>query len=185
MGGKFVEMPLMSRLFALAVMLLLFILPIPGTIALRHGLTLLALVLILVLWRPMRPHRADSSANMLNMVAWLTVITLWIVLQAGFFSEESRWAFKEITNQWLPALIAALIGWFSVICACASGFPVERVLETIVLIFLTQAAQGNGSLTSMLAAARARVLQFSPPVVTRALEDAYDKARNESPALSK
>ena len=44
MGGKFVEMPLMSRLFALAVMLLLFILPIPGTIALRHGLTLLALV---------------------------------------------------------------------------------------------------------------------------------------------
>jgi len=140
MGGKFVEMPLMLRLFGLAVMLLLFVLPIPGTIALRHGVTLLALGLILVLWRPMRPLRADSSANMLNLAAWLTVITLWIVLQAGLFSEESRWAFKEITNQWVPALIAALIGWFSVICARASGLSNERVLGAVVLVFLAQAA---------------------------------------------
>lgn len=53
------------------------------------------------------------------------------------------------------------------------------------LAILAEAARGSGSLTSMLAAARARVLQFSPPVVTRALEGAYDETRNESPALSK
>mgnify|MGYP001765443948 CR=1 FL=1 len=139
MGGKFVEMPVMSRVLGLAVVLLLFVLPIPGTIALRHGLTLLALGLILLLWRSMHPLRADSSAKMLHMAGWLTVITLWILLQAGLFSEESRWAFKEITNQWLPALIAALIGWFAVICARASGLSQERVLGLIVLVFLAQA----------------------------------------------
>lgn len=50
----------------------------------------------------------------------------------------------------------------------------DRALAT-----LAEAAPGASSLTLMLAAARARVLQFSPPVVTRALEDAYDQTRNE------
>lgn len=45
------------------------------------------------------------------------------------------------------------------------------------LAILADATRGTGSLASMLAAARERVLQFSPPVVARALEDAYDETR--------
>lgn len=129
----------MLSVFGLAVILLLFVLPIPGTIALRHGLIVLAVLAVVVLWRQVRSFRLECVTPLRPFAGWVVAITVWIILQAVLISEESRWALKEISNQWLPALVAALVGGFSVICARVLGWSRERFLGVLVCIFLAQA----------------------------------------------
>lgn len=127
------------RLFWLAAALLIFVLPIPGTIALRNSLLLLLLVLTGGLWFRTRGALSISGTAIRSLAAWLAILTGWIVIQAVLISDETPWALKEMTSQWLPALLVAVVAAFAVILASSNGVVRARLLGIIALLFVGQA----------------------------------------------
>jgi hypothetical protein len=122
---------------------LLFVWSLPGTIALRAVLMLAALLLL-----ARRVASADFCGNV--RAHWLplgllAVLTLWLLLQALFLSGETRWALDELLGQWLPALLALMLG---LLLAGTSAQPATA----IVLVLAAMAAIAVGqSLWSWLA----------------------------------
>ncbi len=101
---------MINRVLLGAFALFIFILPIPGTIALRHFLTLALLCLCVIAIRKESIGVALLAKRASPLLLTLAVITTWLLLQAGAISQETAWAMKEITNQWLPALLMAALG---------------------------------------------------------------------------
>lgn len=126
------------RLFWLAAALLIFVLPIPGTIALRNSLLLLLLVLAGGLWFRVRWALSISGTAIRSLAAWLAILTGWIVIQAMLISDEMPWALKEMTSQWLPALLVAVVAAFAVVLASLNGVVRARLLGIVVLLFVGQ-----------------------------------------------
>ncbi|PWB55441.1 MAG: hypothetical protein C3F18_05735 [Nitrosomonadales bacterium] len=94
---------------------LLFVWPIPHTIALRHILLMIALLLF--------GYSAYQIANRNSLkilrlpVALYIALTLWIIINALFISPETSWALVEIKGQWLMGLASLILGVFVALTA--------------------------------------------------------------------
>ncbi len=110
---------------------LLFILPIPGTIGLRHSLLLGLVVLLGVRFRYAVPKAAGGMAPVL--VA-LLVLTAWLLFQSAFISPETTWAWREIKSQWFPAILAFSCG----VLLLRSGGDGRRFVTASILALLLQ-----------------------------------------------
>ena len=129
------------------ILSLVFVWSVPGTIALRYGLLLIALV--------MGTHRIFSPHNGApDKVHWdlpcapliaLTVFSIWLLVQALFISQETKWTLSELKGQLLLPLIAGVIGILGArIDKDASGKNGSFLWSGIVLVFALQSAIAIG-----------------------------------------
>lgn len=127
---------------ALALSLaLLFVWSLPGTVALRALLLLGALVAAILFsmrgnWRDDVRQICRDAALPLTLI---TVLTLWLIGQGLWFAAEPTWSIKELRGQWLPALLALLLGLL-----VARQNERGRLVTAIVLVFTAQAAIAVG-----------------------------------------
>ena len=122
-----------------AFALFIFILPVPGTIALRYSLMLVLLCLTIVSLRKTGPEGDNQLANRAKpLVLGLALITAWFVFQATAISEETAWALKELANQWLPAILVACFGMAMVRVLARAGWNRSQILGLVALCMLVQ-----------------------------------------------
>jgi hypothetical protein len=126
-----------KRFFSIFFGLFLFVLPIPGTIALRQVLLLGLLALLVLLWHQSRKRLSIPVRGVGALLLWLAILSAWLIIQACWISEESPWALDELGSQWLPALLAAAVG-IGVVLVHADGLSRKKLLAGIVLVFLAQ-----------------------------------------------
>ncbi|UCV03838.1 O-antigen ligase family protein [Dechloromonas denitrificans] len=126
------------RAFEIAFGLFLFILPIPGTIALRNVLLLTLLLLMVLCRRELRQAYSLDVSRVPGLAGWLAALSAWIVLQAVWISDETAWALKESLSQWLPALLAAAVGVGAVLLGRFAGWSRSQMLGRLVLLLLAQ-----------------------------------------------
>lgn len=124
--------------FGMAFVLFLFVLPIPGTIALRHGLLLLLLIFLGLLWRECSFGSSIKGNNLSHLIIWLGLLSLGLIAHAVLISDETTWALKEISSQWLPALLAAGVGLGAILAGYSFGLSRQKLLGWLVLTFLAQ-----------------------------------------------
>lgn len=127
-----------ARVFGVALAIFLFVLPIPGTVALRNLLLLALLFLMFFSWRELRQAFAQTSSDLPALAGWLLVLSLWVVLQALWVSDETAWALKEIRSQWIPALLSAVAGAGAILFARVAGISRQQILGGLALLLLAQ-----------------------------------------------
>lgn len=110
--------------------LLVFVLPIPGTIALRYFLLGALLLALLPSVKSFRQSHFGWSGVMLQ-IALVALFSAWLVLQALWLSDEKNWALGEIRGQWLPAILIYLAGLG--VAAGSDGNP-EQSRSTLTLV---------------------------------------------------
>jgi hypothetical protein len=118
---------------------LLFVWSLPGTVALRALLLLGALVAAAVAlargdWRADVRRIGGGAALPLALVA---ALTLWLLGQGAWLAAEPAWSLDELRGQWLPALLALLLG---LLLAARAA----RLVTAVVLVFAAQAAIAVG-----------------------------------------
>lgn len=123
--------PRHGGLLLLVFGLLLFVLPVPGTIALRHSLLAVLLLVLALRYRDQWPVAARSaSAPLLALGA----LSAWLLIQAFFISPETAWAWREIKSQWWPAILAFVSG---IVLACTVR-SASKLVAFSVLALLAQ-----------------------------------------------
>lgn len=120
--------------FALSLALL-FVWSLPGTIALRWLLLLGALAVLGVALARRDWRRIGRAAPL--PLALVAALTLWLLGQAAWLAVEPAWSLGELRGQWLPALLALLLGLM--LAARAA-----HLATAIVLVFAAQAAIAVG-----------------------------------------
>jgi len=127
------------RIFWIALYAFIFILPVPGTIALRH--VLLLVLLVTLVWATYGLRRSSPppvSTEMRQFLLLLVALTFWLFAQAFWISEETSWAMKEISGQWLPALLAAIVGLGTGHFVRQSVLARKALLSRLILAMMVQ-----------------------------------------------
>ncbi len=110
---------------------LMFVWPIPRTIAVRY--ILLAASVTICLWIFIKDKNNPFALPELKPFAYvLFFLTAWFYFVAFFLSTEPNWSIKEINGQWLVALLAFVIGIFS---ASISGKKIFLSIAFVVAIY--------------------------------------------------
>ncbi len=123
-----------------ACLLLLFVWSLPRTIALRYALLVGAAALLAGAMARGDWRRLLGDCR--GVLGVLLALTVWLVLQALLLSPESDWALGELRGQWLPALLALLVG---LALGHRDGRPGGgRAATGVVLVFALQAAIAVG-----------------------------------------
>jgi hypothetical protein len=139
--------PPASSIFSVALLLaslLLFAWPIPGTIALRHGLAgLLLLTTLIGYWRECR-QPLSGVQSLLAPVIIFASLSAWIFLVIAGWAAEPGLSWKEFWAQWtLPALCGLtgfLLARMSVVMGQAG---IQRVLKVIFFTLFLQVLLHN------------------------------------------
>lgn len=126
----------MSKFAFVLSLALLFVWSLPGTIALRW-LLLSALVVLAVTLSHHDLRRIGRSASL--PLALITITTLWLLGQAVWLAVEPAWSLGELRGQWMPALLALLLGLM-----LAERIDARRLATPIALVFAAQAAIAVG-----------------------------------------
>lgn len=90
--------------------LLLFFLPIPSTIAIRHGLMVLLLLGNIVFFRKQIISTIKNTHLTKQLYYGFVGISLWVILQAAIFAPDTSWVWGEIQGQWLKAGVFLFLG---------------------------------------------------------------------------
>lgn len=99
---------------------LMFVWPIPHTIALRNVLLAAALgVCAYLAGKTENPLGALWQAKVPAL--WYAALTIWIVVGALFLSKETAWSLSEIGGQWLKGLAALALGVCAALAAGRQG----------------------------------------------------------------
>ena len=128
----------MQRSYAFMFLLLLFILPVPEMTALRHVLIGILLLSLALYFRRGFEGRKLPSSGVSSFFLLLAVLTVWLLVQAEWLSDETAWALREIRGQWLPAVLSAFLGVGSVQLGYRFGYLRENLLTVLVGIFIAQ-----------------------------------------------
>lgn len=115
------------------VALLVFVWPIPGSIALRNVLLVLAVAVWLFLWfrsREPRPRLPGLKAPLI----WYGVLTAWLVIGALLISAEPALSFKELKGQWLRSAVAGLIGGLLAAWAVRPRYDPDKVKLCVLVL---------------------------------------------------
>lgn len=111
------------------VSLLIFVLPIPGVIAIRYAI-MLALLVVLV--------RGYEKQQQFFPPRWVGIVlgglSAWLLLQALFVSGETAWALRELKGQWLPAMMAFICG----VLLVAKVLDGRRLISVVMLALFIQ-----------------------------------------------
>jgi O-antigen ligase len=115
------RLPGRDALVLALLILLIFVLPIPGTIALRY--LLLCGLLVALAWMVRRVPGVGAAVWRAGRAPLLLLVlfSVWLVAQAVAVSAEPGWALSEIRGQWVPAVLALLAG-----LGIGSGFVASR-----------------------------------------------------------
>ena len=84
--------------------LLFFIWPVSGTISVRDISIFLLFIIFLYSTFRTKPHYLKTKGPSTPFVI-LALLTVWIFFEAFFISKETAWSLREITGQWLIALV--------------------------------------------------------------------------------
>jgi len=87
---------------------LLFVWSLPGTIALRSLLMLGALATLAVSLARSDWRTLVRTAGLPALL--IVALTLWFIAQSLLLAVEPQWSLGELRGQWLPALLALLLG---------------------------------------------------------------------------
>lgn len=127
-------------LFSCLLVAFLFVLPVPETIAMRHGLLLALLIVTLIIGLRDKKAWKNAIGSIRPYAIWHGLLMLWLIAQAVLISHESAWALKEIRGQWLPAFMCAALGvGVALLARFNSGLTRSRLLTLIVLALVAQA----------------------------------------------
>ncbi len=129
---------MINRALLAAFTIFIFVLPIPGTIALRHFLTLALLCLCTIALGRAAIGLHELSLRARPLMLGLGLITVWLLLQAASVSDETAWAMKEISNQWLPAILMAFLGVGLARVWIKGGWARRQVLGLLAACMLAQ-----------------------------------------------
>lgn len=113
---------------------LYFVWPLPHTIALRFSL--LALTVFYFSWLLfLFPANQSKPLNreFRILLVLIGVLTMWILCNALWISDEPVWALSEIAGQWVNPLIAGLLGAMVGLAVMRDVLPLSRVVMTLVL----------------------------------------------------
>ena len=96
----------MNNFILFLVSTLLFILPIPNTIAVRNISILLILLTLIYIFIKFEIYKKYKIADELKkIIILLGILTIWIYFVAFFISDETSWTLREIKSQWLAPLV--------------------------------------------------------------------------------
>jgi len=93
----------MKNILLFLIGLLVFILPIPHTIAIRNITALLILLSLFFLHRSLKTYKI--SVELKNIILILVIETIWIYFVAFFISDETSWSLGEIRSQWITPML--------------------------------------------------------------------------------
>jgi hypothetical protein len=114
-----------SRVWQTWLVAVVFIFPIPHTIALRNLLVLVGLIALLSAGRKVLPK---PVALLAPAAAWLLVLSLWIVFHSVAVSPTPYLSLNQFRANWMgPLLLGALAAW-----GAAQTTP-ERAMRTVVI----------------------------------------------------
>lgn len=116
--------------------LLMFILAIPGTLALRNVLAGSLLVILLFIFIKNKHHKSLFELSEFQKVSNpLIVLTLFILLHSVFVSSEPAWSLSEFKSHWVYPMLYFLIGLLLSFYAYAiQFFSKEKIVNTIFFV---------------------------------------------------
>lgn len=128
-----------SWLISMAMMsALIFVLPIPGTIALRNSLAFFLLVtLCYSSWKMPATMKLCNLSALKWPLSLLAILTGWITLVIVGWSVEPALSWKEFWAQWILPLLYGMSGLLLAQQAESNGYPGRGVKMILKLIFYT------------------------------------------------
>ena len=94
--------------------LLLFVLSIPGTIALRNTLAVLLIIVLALSWLKnkilMKPLFNNKSFRSIILI--LLILSIYILIHSFFLADELYWSLSQYRTQWIYPMIYFTIGIF-------------------------------------------------------------------------
>lgn len=117
--------------------LLIFILSIPGTIALRNTLAVLLIITLALSWLKnkisMKPLFNNKSFRSIILI--LLIQSIYILIHSFFIADEAHWSLSQYRTQWIYPMIYFTIGIF---LASHAFFDKVFKKETLInIIFFT------------------------------------------------
>jgi len=125
---------LLQKLIVLCFSALVFVWPLPDSIAIRNMLMLGGAILLV---SAILKHRKDgvtsTSVWIKEVFIPLLLLTAWMFFVALFISPESQWSLDEIRGHWILPLISLLLGLMvtRVLYRSPSDFP----LLVVIIVF--------------------------------------------------
>lgn len=112
---------------------LFFIWPVPGTISVRD--ISIFLVFFIFLYSYFRPLQLKTKELAPPFVI-LAVLTIWIISEALFISQETAWSLREITGQWLIPLLVFVTAALAAVSVDERTFFNGRNIMTLLFFIL-------------------------------------------------
>lgn len=139
-NSKFFNITWWLSLFLMAT--LIFVWPIPGTIALRNTLAVLLLALVLYIsWRNPRALKHGGIHGLKWPLGLLTGLTIWIAVVIAGWAAEPALSWREFWAQWTIPLLCGLSGYLLARQVESKGSAgVQTILKTIFFTLLFQVA---------------------------------------------
>ena len=101
----------MNNLILSLFALLIFVLSIPGTMALRNVLAVFLLISLLFIWYKNKKNtRSLSEKGFKNIVFILLFISIYILIHSMYFSHEPSWSLGEFKSHWLYPMLYFIMG---------------------------------------------------------------------------
>lgn len=130
----FREKTLMQKLVVLCFSALVFVWPIPDSIAFRNMLMLAGMLLLVP---TIIKYRGEEKANtpiwINDIFIPLLLLTAWMFFVALFISPETQWSLDEIRGHWIMPLISLLLGLMATRVLYKS--PADFILLVVIIVF--------------------------------------------------
>lgn len=123
--------------FVAALLLFMFILPIPETIALRNVLMLGIFGCLAYFWCVNQIKKEINGPTKLFLLL-ISLMTIWILTHALLIAGNPEIVWREIWSQWVPVLFAAVIGILGCNYLQYQGVGNREIMSVILGGFLIQ-----------------------------------------------
>ena len=137
--NKAVNLNLMQVIILSIFALLIFILNVPGTIALRNILAASLLMILITYWAQAKISIKPILSNKFfrgNLVL-LLVITIYIFIHSIFIADEVSWSLSQFRTQWFYPMIYFMMGIsLASMASIDNSFKVETLITLLFLSLL-------------------------------------------------
>jgi hypothetical protein len=119
---------------------LVFVWPIPGTIALRNVLVLMGIAVWLAIWIRSAGTKPPLSALKLPLL-WYAALTAWLLVGAFLVSVDTQLSLLELKGQWLRSALAGFLGILLATWTVRPGFDADKARLCVLVIVVPLALQ--------------------------------------------
>ncbi len=128
----------MNSLILSLFALLMFVLSIPGTMALRNISAVLLLTTLLIIWYKNKAHPSYLLENkkFREIMLVLFLLSLYLLVHSIFISHEPKWSLGEFKSHWIYPVLYFIIGFLAVSITRIKGFFSKEDLITILFYSL-------------------------------------------------